>query len=418
MVGSSTLKYKLYRINEIGCSKSHWVVSDAIVSGVVELSNKGTTTSSMSNGRITHHCHETSTKEKMDKCDIPTHRIALEKVIETFLNTELINSVGLVGHRVVHGGEEFSEAIILNKSNIEVIRKNCILAPLHNPANLMGIETASKLFGKDVPQVAVFDTAFHTTLPASAYMYALPLELYEKHGIRRYGFHGTSHRYVVRKAAQILKKPIEALNIISCHLGNGSSMAAVKGGKCIDTSMGFTPLEGLVMGTRSGDIDPAIFSFLYDNLGLSVKDVDNLLNKESGMKGLCGDSDIRRIQERILHGAKTNKRDVSGELAIETFVHRVRKYLGSYWIQLAPNVDAVVFTAGIGENSSMIRSRVCQHLNFLGLELNEELNRVSSADNGSIQIQASNSTTKVLVIPADEEKSIAEQSLASVMHML
>jgi len=282
-----------------------------------------------------------------------------------------------------------------------------VLAPLHNPWNLLGIEVAVELFGKDCPQIAVFDTAFHQTMKPSAFMYALPHELYEKHHIRRYGFHGTSYQYVSEETARVLGKPLESLNIIACHIGNGASMCAIEGGKSIDTTMGLTPLEGLVMGTRCGDIDPTIPAHLMSNLGYSVSDMSDLLNKKSGLLGLCGTSDDRDVESRYFDN------EPAGTLAKEVQVHQMRKYLGAYMVSLLGDVDAVVFTAGLGEKSHLLRSLVCQGLERLGLEVDEEVN---SSEGGRFSentcVSTSSSRIPIWVIPTDEELCIAQQTYA------
>jgi acetate kinase len=290
-----------------------------------------------------------------------------------------IKDIDLIGHRVVHGGERFKRPVLINKVVLNKVKECVSLAPLHNPANLSGILACQKLL-PGTKQVAVFDTAFHQTLPDYAYTYGLPYYLYKKFGIRKYGFHGTSHNYVAHEAARILKRPLDRLKIITCHLGNGSSIAAIKNGKSCDTSMGFTPLEGLVMGTRCGDIDPALVTYIMSKQKLSLHEVDNMLNKSSGLIGISGLSNDMRILEAK---ARFNKR---AKLAIDIFVYRIKKYIGSY-IAVMNGCDALVFTAGIGENQKRVRSRICQGLSsFL------------------------KSKPKILVIPTDEELMIARQS--------
>jgi acetate kinase len=305
---------------------------------------------------------------------------------------------------VVHGGEAFHGAHLINDQVLDALKENISLAPLHNPANILGIEVATQVFGAQCPQVGVFDTAFHATMPPKAFLYAIPYELYEKHGVRRYGFHGTSHQYVGKQAAKILQKPFDKSNFVTFHLGNGSSMSAIRNGKCIDTTMGLTPLEGLVMGTRSGDVDPALHPFLNSHLKMSLADIDKMLNKKSGLFGLCGDSDIRRIQERVLQN------DKQADRALDVLAHRARKYLGSYLLELEGSLDALVFTAGIGENSSMVRERICRNLGFLGIEIDPAKNAGATMGKGWVEIQTSASRSRVMVIPTDEERSIAEQT--------
>lgn len=289
------------------------------------------------------------------------HHEALESIDIDF------SSLGAIGHRVVHGGDKFSESVLIDAKVIDEIDKLSILAPLHNPANLEGIFVAMKK-APNTPQIAIFDTAFHSTMPEDAYMYALSYEMYEKYKIRRYGFHGTSHSYVSKEAAKILDKDISELNLITLHLGNGASVCAIKNGKSVDTSMGFTPLEGLVMGTRSGDVDPAIVIYMQRELGMSVDEVDKALNKESGLLGICGDNDVRNIIESS---------DKKAKLALDMMIRRIQKYIGSYMAVLE-NVDAIVFTGGIGENSEYIRNRVLEskmfnEIKFLVIKTNEEL---------------------------------------------
>ncbi|CAH0478479.1 unnamed protein product [Peronospora belbahrii] len=390
--GSSSLKYSLFGLTRDG-------VDAAIFTGLVELS-----TSSNKNGRIMHKTLATGKKE-MIEMPLDTHRTALETTVGKFFGSNL-DCIKAVGHRVVHGGEAFSNASLVDKKVIEAIKSNVKLAPLHNPGNLLGIDVVTKVFGP-CPQVVVFDTAFHATMPPKAYTYGIPRKLYEKFGVRRYGFHGTSHQFVAKKAAAILGKPMEECNFITCHLGNGSSITAIKKGRSIDTSMGMTPLEGLVMGTRCGDVDPALHAFLCKELDMTIQEVDIVLNKKSGLLGICDESDIRVIQDRVRVG-----NDPTAVLALDVFVHRVRKYVGAYALELGGELDAVIFTAGIGENSATIRESVCRNLGFLGIQLNEYKNGVSVMGAGPVEIQADISKTKVLVVNTDEERSIAEQTYA------
>jgi acetate kinase len=303
---------------------------------------------------------------KLNLEEIDSHVDALNQVVDA-LKEEGINFYDLdaVGHRVVHGGEKFKEATLITDEVIKEIDKLSLLAPLHNPANLQGIISVKHL-APDLKQYAVFDTAFHTTMPQEAFMYALPYEMYEKYGIRRYGFHGTSHFYIAKETAKKLNKPLDQLNMISMHLGNGESICAIQNGKSIDTSMGFTPLEGLIMGTRCGDIDPAIVLYLQRTLGYDVSEMDNILNKKSGLKGICGESDVRSI---------IASEDERSKLAIDMMVRRVRKYVGAY-MSLLESVDALVFTGGIGEHSEYIRERVSKNMdveNIFVIDTNEEL---------------------------------------------
>ena len=305
-----------------------------------------------------------------------------------------------IGHRVVHGGERFTQPTLIDAAVIDTIRTLIPLAPLHNPANLTGIEVA--LAGApEVPQVAVFDTAFHQTLPAQAFHYALPRALYDDHAVRRYGFHGTSHFYVTKQAARLLNRPLETVNLISLHLGNGASATAVQDGRSVDTSMGLTPLEGLVMGTRCGDLDPAIIFYLARETGRSLDSIDALLNKESGLKGLCGVNDMREITRLAEAG------DARARLAIDIYIYRLRKYIGSYTAVLG-RLDALVFTGGIGENAAGIRAGACRNLSALGIALDEERNQTRSGK--AREIQSRESRVKILVIPTDEELEIADQT--------
>lgn len=309
-----------------------------------------------------------------------------------------------IGHRVVHGGETFREPALIDDEVIAAISGLIPLAPLHNPSNLLGIEVARERFPR-VPQVAVFDTAFHQTLPPQAYRYALPHKFYEKHNVRKFGFHGTSHVYVAKEASKHLGKPLSEVNLITLHLGNGASAAAVRGGRSIDTSLGMTPLEGLVMGTRCGDIDPSIPFYLMRQTKMKPEDVESLLNRESGLKGICGISDMREIQERA---AKGNER---AELAIDMFCYRIKKYIGAYHAVLG-RLDAVVFTGGIGENAVAIRQRVCEGLKHIGIGVD---NAKNNAATGSVaEIQQDGLPVKVLVVRTDEEREIALQTISTI----
>ena len=311
-----------------------------------------------------------------------------------------ISEIAAVGHRVVHGGEEFSDSTVITPRVIKAIRSHFKLAPLHNPPNLLGIKVAKKLL-PGIKHVAVFDTAFHHTIPPSAYLYALPYRFYEKDKIRKYGFHGTSHKYVSLRAAQILKRPIGKLKLITCHLGNGCSVTAVKNGKSVNTSMGFTPLEGLVMGTRCGDIDPAVVLYLMDKKKLSSARIDELLNKKSGLLGMSGVSgDMRDIYKAVKRGDKRAK------LAFEVFIDRIKRYIGSYAAAMN-GADAIVFTAGIGENHPPTRSAVCENLSFLGVSLDKAKNNSAA---GEKIISKPASKVKTLVIPTDEEFMIARET--------
>lgn len=309
-----------------------------------------------------------------------------------------------IGHRVVHGGELFREPTLIDVEVIAAIRSLIPLAPLHNPSNLLGIEIARTRF-PGVPQVAVFDTAFHQTIPPWAFHYAVPYDWYTTYRVRRYGFHGTSHLYVSREAAAYLEKAPESLNLITIHLGNGASCTAVQSGVSIDTSMGFTPLEGLVMGTRSGDIDPALHFFMMRQAGISSEELEESLNSQAGLKGICGLNDMREILERAKDG------DERAVLALEMFCYRIRKYIGSYFAVL-DRVDAIVFTGGIGENSAPVRSRVCRGLHHMGIRIDEGRN--VSVSESVAHINEESGSVKILVIKTDEEREIARQSIYTI----
>ena len=338
--------------------------------------------------------------------DMKDHSDAIAMVLEALTDNEHgviadMSEISAVGHRVVHGGELFSGSVIINEE-VKAAMRECIpLAPLHNPANLIGIEACEKSM-PGVPQVGVFDTAFHQTMPREAYMYALPYELYTENKIRRYGFHGTSHKYVSERTADILGKDIKDLKIITCHLGNGSSITAVDGGKSVATSMGLTPLAGVAMGTRCGSIDPAIIKFIADSKGLNLDEIDTLLNKESGVYGISGvSSDFRDLDAAAKEG---NERAV---LALDLFVYTVRKYIGQYAVQMG-GVDVVVFTAGVGENDGKMRERITENLEFLGISVNKEKN--ASARGVECDVSADDSKVKVLVVPTNEELMIARET--------
>ena len=341
---------------------------------------------------------------------MPDHTEAIRLVLEALMNettgvVKNLDEIGAVGHRIVHGGEKFTSSAIINDEVIAAITECNDLAPLHNPANLIGIE-ACKTLMPATPMVAVFDTAFHQTMPEEAYMYGLPYEYYTKYKVRRYGFHGTSHSYVSKKAAEVLGKDYESLKTIVCHLGNGASVSAVKNGKCVDTSMGLTPLEGLIMGTRSGDVDPAIIEFLANKEGKTAQEVVSILNKKSGVLGLSNglSSDFRDIED----GYFAN--DEYAVRAMKTFCYRVAKYIGSY-VAAMNGVDAICFTAGVGENGPLVRDIVCEYLGYLGITLDEELNQKRGMD---LVITTPDSKTKVLVIPTNEELAIARETVRLV----
>ena len=338
------------------------------------------------------------------------HTQAIKLVLEALTDKENgvvkdLSEIGAVGHRIVHGGERFAASTLINEEVIAAITECNELAPLHNPANLIGIAACKELM-PDTPMVAVFDTAFHQTMPQEAYLYGIPYEYYEKYKIRRYGFHGTSHSYVSKKAAEVLGQKYEDLKLIVCHLGNGASVSAVQNGKCIDTSMGLTPLEGLIMGTRSGDIDPAIIEFLAHKEGKSIDEIMTILNKKSGVLGLSDNfsSDFRDLEDAYLEGQEASVR------TMESFAYRVAKYIGAY-VAAMNGVDGICFTAGLGENSPLVRNLICKRLGYLGITLDEEQNGKRGKD---LVITTPDSKTKVLVIPTNEELAIARETYAIV----
>lgn len=345
-------------------------------------------------------------EEVVTESPMKDHSDAISLVIAALLNPDYgvissMSEISAVGHRVVHGGELFSGSVLITDEVKKALEECTPLAPLHNPANLIGIAACEKGM-PGVPQVAVFDTAFHQTMPQKAYMYALPYELYEKHKIRRYGFHGTSHRYVSAKAAELLGRPAETLKIITCHLGNGSSITAVDCGKSVDTSMGFTPLEGVVMGTRCGSVDPAILTFLMNREGMNAEDIDRLMNKQSGLQGISGvSSDFRDLSAAIEAG---NER---AQLAVDMFYYSVKKYIGAYAAAMG-GVDAVVFTAGIGENNCEGRLEIAKGLEFMGMKIDPEKN---SKRGEALDVSADGASVRMLVIPTDEEMMIAMDTL-------
>ncbi len=341
-------------------------------------------------------------EEFIESKPVANHEEALRRIIDVLMDPTLgvirdKSEISGIGHRVVHGGAEFASSTLIDENVRAGIRACIPLSPLHNPANLTGIEVADKILS-GIPQVAVFDTSHGSTLPQAAYMYAIPQRWREVYKIRRYGFHGTSHSYVAKKAAELLGRPIEELRIITCHLGNGASISAVKYGKCVETSMGFTPLEGLVMGTRSGDIDPAIIPFIGRHEKLSLEEIDEQLNKKSGMLALTGDSDFRIIEDRAIKGSKAD------QLALDIYVHRIRKYIGAYTFVMG-GVDVIVFTAGIGERSPYVRERVLKGLEELGIVLDLEANEKNA-------LHLSTGRVKAMVIPTNEELAIARDTKA------
>lgn len=349
-------------------------------------------------------------EKETTEADMPTHKQAIQMVLDALMNEKTgviksLDEVDAVGHRVVHGGEKFASSVVINDEVLAAIEECNDLAPLHNPANLIGIRACQELMPK-APMVAVFDTAFHQTMPEKAYLYGLPYDYYEKYKVRRYGFHGTSHSFVSKHAAEFLGLDLNNSKIIVAHLGNGASISAVVNGKCVDTSMGLTPLEGLVMGTRSGDIDPAIMEFIAKKENLDIAGVMNVLNKKSGVEGLSGglSSDFRDLEEGMESGNK-----LAGN-AIEVFCYRVAKYIGSY-VAAMNGVDAIAFTAGIGENAINVRTKVLEYLTYLGIEVDEAANNTRGEDT---VISTAASKVKVAIVPTNEELAICRETVALV----
>jgi acetate kinase len=392
--GSSSIKYSFFDMNE----------RRALATGVVEKIGEAS-----SHIRHTVSVREPATKVTRDLV-VADHHQGLALMVDLLLDEEIgviesPSDITAIGHRVVHGGEHFSQPTVITAEVEEAIRSLIPLAPLHNPANLTGIMVAIELFPQ-ATQVAVFDTAFHQTMPPAAYRYAIPNQLYEEQAIRVYGFHGTSHLYVTNRAIAHLGKPAAETNLITTHLGNGCSITAVRGGQSVDTSMGFSPLAGLIMGTRSGDLDPAVPYFLGNSLGMSFGEIDRLLNKQSGLLGLTGQNDLRDVEERCAQG------EAQAELALEMYAYRIKKYIGAYVAALG-RVDALVFTAGVGEHSDTVRALSCSGLEKLGIALDAEKNLVGPT--GAVtEIQGHDSTVKVLIIPTNEELEIAIQTLELV----
>lgn len=378
--GSSSLKFQLFEMPS----------EDVITKGIVERIGLNDSIFQI-----------TVNDEKVkDILDIPNHEVAVKMLLDKLISLNIIqslNEIEGVGHRVVHGGEEFNDSVVITDDVLKKIEGLSELAPLHNPANLTGIRAFQQAL-PNVPAVAVFDTAFHQTMPENSYLYSLPYNYYKEYGIRKYGFHGTSHKYVSERAAEMLGRPVEHLRLISCHLGNGASIAAIEGGKSIDTSMGFTPLAGVTMGTRSGNIDPALIPYIMEKTNKTADEVLDVLNKESGMLGVSGfSSDLRDIEDEAEKG---NDR---AELALQVFGNRIHKYIGSYASRMS-GVDAIIFTAGIGENSSAIRERVLKGLEFMGVYWDPALNKVRGEE---AFISYPHSPVKVMVIPTNEEVMIA-----------
>ncbi|MGN0036322.1 MAG: acetate kinase [Bacteroidaceae bacterium] len=386
--GSSSIKYKLFEMTD------KKVLAQG---GIEKIGLKGSFL------KLTLPSGEKVILEK----DIPEHTAGVEFIFQTLTSEQYgalksLDELDAVGHRMVHGGERFSESVLLNKEVLDAFTACNDLAPLHNPANLKGVNAVSALL-PNLPQVGVFDTAFHQTMPDYAYMYAIPYELYEKYGVRRYGFHGTSHRYVSQRACEYLGIQAEGTRMITCHIGNGGSISAIKDGKCMDTTMGLTPLEGLIMGTRSGDIDAGAVTFIMDKEGLNTTGVSNLLNKKSGVLGVSGvSSDMRELDAACQQG---NQRAI---LAEKMYYYRIKKYVGAYAAALG-GVDVIVFTGGVGENQAQCREAVCANMEYMGLKLNAEVNKDIHGDEAIIS--AADSKVKVVVIPTDEELMIASDTM-------
>lgn len=386
--GSSSIKYKLFEMT------SKEVLAQG---GIEKIGLKGSFLKlTMPNGE----------KVILEK-DIPEHTTGVEFIFQTLTSEKYgalksLDELDAVGHRMVHGGERFSQSVLLNKEVLDVFVACNDLAPLHNPANLKGVNAVAALL-PNLPQVGVFDTAFHQTMPDYAYMYAIPYELYEKYGVRRYGFHGTSHRYVSQRVCDFLGIKPEGVRMITCHIGNGGSVSAIKDGKCMDTSMGLTPLEGLMMGTRSGDIDAGAVTFIMDKEGLNTTGVSNLLNKKSGVLGVSGvSSDMRELDAACQAG---NPR---AQLAEKMYYYRIKKYVGSYAAALG-GVDVIVFTGGVGENQALCRQEVCKNMEFMGIKLDQDINVKVRGEEAVIS--AADSKVKVVVIPTDEELMIASDTM-------
>jgi len=389
--GSSSLKYQLFDMTN----------ESVLAKGLVErIGIEGS-----------FLVHEAAGKEKMErKGEMPDHTVAIRFVLEALTDSvygvvQSFDEINAIGHRVVHGGEDFSGSVLITAEVKEALVRNSDLAPLHNPPNLMGIAAAEANM-PGTPNVGVFDTSFHAQMPKHAFLYGLPYDLYEKHRIRRYGFHGTSHRFVSERCAELLERPLSEVRLITAHLGNGGSLSAIMNGISVDTSMGFTPLEGVMMGTRTGDFDPAIVMYLMQKENMDAVELNNLFNKKSGMLGLSGiSSDMRDIESKIDEG------DEQAKLAWDVYEYRIRKYIGSY-IAAMNGVDALIFTAGVGENDAILRAAICRNLSYFGIEIDEELN-----GNRKIKekmISTPGSKIKVFVIPTNEELVIARDTFAIV----
>ncbi len=384
--GSSSLKYQLLDMR----------TNHVMAKGLVERIGLP--------GSILTHRLQNGEKEVFT-AEIPNHEVAARLVLEILVHPDWgaihsFEEISAIGHRVVHGGEKFSQSVIVTEDVVKKLNETIEIAPLHAPPNIAGIEACRHALPGTL-QVVVFDTAFHQSMPPHAYLYGLPYELYEKYKIRRYGFHGTSHKYVSQRAAKLMKRPLESLKLISCHLGNGASITAIKNGRSIETSMGFTPLEGLMMGTRSGDLDPAIVSFIMGKENMNQDEINDFLNKKCGVLGVSGiSSDFRDIQSAAARG------NYRAQLALDIFTHDVKKYIGSY-AAILNGVDGLIFTAGLGENSSLIREMVCDKLDYIGVQIDPEKNKINGEE---VDISALGSNCRVLVVPTNEELMIAMET--------
>lgn len=397
------MKNKLVLVLNCGSSSLKFAVIDAMsghdhINGLAECFN-------LEDARIKWKANGEKNQQSLGANS--AHHEAIQFIVNNILATfpELLSQIVAIGHRVVHGGEKFTQSVVINDDVINSIKECATLAPLHNPAHLIGISAAQAAF-PELPQVAVFDTAFHQTMPEKSYIYALPYELYREHGVRRYGMHGTSHYFISQEAAKALNKPVEETNIISCHLGNGASVAAIKNGQCVDTSMGLTPLEGLVMGTRCGDLDPSVTFHLVNQLGYSLEEVETMMNKKSGLLGLSEvTSDCRGIEDGYLAKNEGEAR------ALEVFCYRLAKYIASYAVPLG-RIDAIVFTGGIGENSDIIRQLVLEQLSIFGYNVDKEAN--TAARFGSEGVITTADSPVAMVVPTNEEWVIAQDSIALI----
>lgn len=388
--GSSSIKYALYNMDDNSVMTSGGAERVGLDGAFVKVK--------LANGEKKQIMH-----------DIPEHTEGVKFIFSLLTDPEIgviksLDEIDAVGHRMVHGGEKFAESVIITPEVIEAFEAVSDLAPLHNPANMKGVNAVSELM-PGLPQVGVFDTAFHQTMPAKAYMYAVPWELYEKYGVRRYGFHGTSHRYVSKRACEYLGIPQQGCKMVTAHIGNGGSLAAVVDGKCVDTSMGLTPLEGVMMGTRSGDIDGGAVTFIQKKLGLDADGISNLLNKKSGVQGLCGYSDMRDVESAAKSG------DQKALVAQQSYFYRIKKYIGAYAAAMG-GIDVLVFTAGVGENQSIMREKSCEGLEFMGIKIDKDVN--NQIHGKEAVISTPDSKVKVVVIPTDEELMIATDTMALV----